>query len=57
MLTESDRWWDNKKVVDQFSYLGMKVTSDGKSKEGIKCRMGMGRKAFSEEVEFVDIQY
>ena len=34
------------KVVDEFCYLGSKITSDGRSSEDIKCRMAMGRKAF-----------
>ena len=34
------------KVVDEFCYLGSKVTSDGLSGEDIRCRMALGRKAF-----------
>ncbi|HCF9438094.1 TPA: hypothetical protein NI641_006407, partial [Pseudomonas aeruginosa] len=34
------------KVVDEFCYLGSKITCDGRSTEDIKCRMAMGRKAF-----------
>ena len=34
------------KVVDEFCYLGSKITYDGRSSEDIKCRLAMARKAF-----------
>lgn len=34
------------KVVRKFCYLGSKITGDGRSKEDIKCRLPMLRKAF-----------
>ena len=34
------------KEVDEFCYLGSKITSDGRSKEDIKCRLAQARKAF-----------
>ncbi|XP_049787711.1 uncharacterized protein LOC126191016 [Schistocerca cancellata] len=34
------------KVVKEFCYLGSKITDDGRSREDIKCRLAMARKAF-----------
>ena len=34
------------KEVDQFSYLGSRITSDCRSKQNIKCRLAQARKAF-----------
>ena len=34
------------KVVKEFCYLGSKITDDGRSREDIKCRLAMAKKAF-----------
>ncbi|XP_049864315.1 uncharacterized protein LOC126365784 [Schistocerca gregaria] len=37
---------DTLKVIKEFCYLGSKIPDDGRSREDIKCRLAMARKAF-----------
>lgn len=37
---------DRLKVVEDFCYLGSKITADGRSREDMKYRLAMTKKAF-----------